>query len=369
MRVGLIIYGSLETLTGGYLYDRILVERLRQQGDEVEIISLPPRSYARHVSDNFSRSLFRQMCRSRFDVLLQDELCHPSLFRLNWRLKKRVRYPLITIVHLLRSSESRPAWLNGFYRRVERQYLLSVDGIVCNSLTTRAAVCELVGTNQRAIVAYPAGDHLRSLITPEQVEARTRRVGPLRLLFVANVLPGKGLHILIEALAQLPLESWQLTVVGSLTIAADYARSVRQQIARHHLDSRVKMTGTVPNAEVADYLAQSDVLVVPSFYEAFGIASLEALGSGLPVIATSAGATQEIITHGREGFLVAPGDVAAVANHVRELSENRERLREMSRAAYKRHASHPTWAESISRIRAFMQTLINASGDDSCAIP
>lgn len=360
MRVGLIIYGSLETLTGGYLYDRILVEHLRGHGDEVEVISLPRRSYARQLSDNFSRALCQRLCQSQFDVLLQDELCHPSLFRLNQRLKKRVSYPLITIVHLLRSSESRPAWRNAFYRRVEREYLLGVDGIICNSQTTRAAVKELAGREQPAIVAYPAGDHLSASITPEQIEARARKNGPLRLLFVANVLPGKGLHVLIEALAQLPPESWHLTIVGSLTMSPEYVRSVRRQIAQRRLDSHVEMTGTIPNAEVATCLARSDVLAGPSFYEAFGIASLEALGSGLPVIATSAGATHEIITHGREGFLVAPGDVASVAKYVRELSGNRERLREMSRAAYERYASHPTWAESVSHIREFMHTLISA---------
>jgi glycosyltransferase involved in cell wall biosynthesis len=356
----LIIYGNLETLTGGYLYDRILVERLREYGDEVEVISLPLRSYARSLSDNFSRSLLRRLCRSRFDVLLQDELCHPSLFRLNLRLKKRVGYPLMTIVHLLRGSESRPAWQNRFYRRVERNYLLSVNGIVCNSRTTRVAVEELMGAKPPSIVAYPAGDHLRPSITPEQMLARAQKDGPLRLLFLANVIPGKGPHVLIEALSQLPPESWHLTIVGSLTTAPDYVRSIRRQIAQHQLDSRVKMTGTVPNKEVAGHLAESDVLAVPSFYEAFGIASLEALGHGLPVIATSAGATHEIITHGREGFLVAPGDVGSIKKYVRELSENRERLREMSRAACERYSAHPTWAESISRIRAFMQTLVNA---------
>jgi hypothetical protein len=48
MRLGLVIYGSLNTFSGGYLYDRKLVEHLRRAGDEVEIVSLPQRSYAQH---------------------------------------------------------------------------------------------------------------------------------------------------------------------------------------------------------------------------------------------------------------------------------------------------------------------------------
>ena len=52
MKLGLVIYGSLDTVSGGYLYDRKLAEYLRAQGDEVEIISLPWRSYAAHLTDN-----------------------------------------------------------------------------------------------------------------------------------------------------------------------------------------------------------------------------------------------------------------------------------------------------------------------------
>ena len=53
MKIGFLIYGSLDTLSGGYLYDRKLVEYLRTQGDTVQIISLPWRNYAAHLSDNF----------------------------------------------------------------------------------------------------------------------------------------------------------------------------------------------------------------------------------------------------------------------------------------------------------------------------
>src|SRR5687767_12125907 len=80
MRIGLVIYGSLDTLSGGYLYDRKLVEYLRSQEDSVEIISLPWRNYAAHLIDNFS---FRLPDSQRFDILIQDELNHASLILAN----------------------------------------------------------------------------------------------------------------------------------------------------------------------------------------------------------------------------------------------------------------------------------------------
>jgi glycosyltransferase involved in cell wall biosynthesis len=357
VHLGLIIYGSLDTLTGGYLYDRMLVDQLRRQGDEVEIISLPWRTYRRHLADNFSRDLYRRLRRAPFDALLQDELNHPSLVWLNRRLRRSMRYPIVTIVHLLRCSEPRPAWQNRLYRWVETRYLIGLDGLIFNSQTTQTVVERLVGSNHPGVVAYPGRDHLPPTLTAAQIEARARQPGPLCLLFVGNLTPVKGLHILLRALRQLPSDTWCLTVVGSLMMDPNYVRSIRQQIAESKWYDRVRLLGACPNAEVAMHLTRSQVLVVPSLYEAFGIAYLEAMGFGVPVIASTAGAAHELITHTKHGFLVAPGDATTLAEHLHTLQHDRDGLRRMSLAAYRRAQLHPTWAESVGRVRQLLHSL------------
>ena len=128
MHIGLIIYDSLNRLSGGYLYDRKLITYLRERGDSVEIISLPWRNYIRHLNDNFSFNLHHHLTSLEADVLLQDELNHPSFCILNRRVRKQIDYPIISIVHLLRSKEGHATWQNYFYRHVERLYLSGVDG-------------------------------------------------------------------------------------------------------------------------------------------------------------------------------------------------------------------------------------------------
>lgn len=137
MRIGLVIYGSLETVTGGFIYDRNLVEHLRSRGDQVEIFSLPWRNYARHVLDNFNSRLIASLVQAPVDILVQDELNHPSLFLLNAKLKRQANFPIVSIVHHLRCHESRPRWQNSWYAKVESQYLSQVDGYVFVSQTTR----------------------------------------------------------------------------------------------------------------------------------------------------------------------------------------------------------------------------------------
>jgi glycosyltransferase involved in cell wall biosynthesis len=358
MRVGLVIFGSLETLTGGYLYDRRLLDYLGSRGDQTRVVSLPWRTYPRQLADNFSRSLARQLAGGCFDILLEDELNHPSLVVLNRWLKARAGYPIVTLVHLLRSSERSASPLRHAYGAVERQYLATVDAAVFNCETTREAAEELLGRDIPGVVAYPGGDHLTVRISEAEIAARARGIGPLRILSVANVVPGKGLHVLVAALARLPAQSWRLTVAGNLTTNRVYVNHLRNLVARLGLDANVDLLGTVPNQRIADLLARSHVLALPSSYEALGIAYLEAMRFGLPVIATSAGGAHEVVDDGREGLFVAPGDVDTLSGHLRALVADRELLLRMGLAARRRAARHPTWDQSFECARDLLCSLV-----------
>jgi glycosyltransferase involved in cell wall biosynthesis len=357
IHASLVIYGSLEVVSGGYLYDRKLVEHLRRQGDQVEIIALPWRSYAACLGDNFSPGLLRRLRQGRFDVLLQDELNHPSLFWLNERLRGTISYPLVSIVHHLRSSEQRPTWQNRLYRRVERRYLHSVDGFIFNSQTTRQAVAQ-AGIDLAAIpavVANPAGDQFAADIEDSEIVARAQQPGPLRLLFLGNLIERKGLHTLLEAIARLPAGACTLSAAGSLEADPAYVRRIRRQVGRDRLAERVQLCGTQVAEALAALLRSHHVLAVPSSYEGYGIAYLEGMSYGLPAIGTTAGAAGEIITHGQDGFLVPPEDAGALAACLAELAGDRQRLAAMGLAARRRFRAQPTWEETGEVIRGFLE--------------
>ncbi len=358
LNVGLVIYGSLDILTGGYLYDRKMVDYLRGEGDQVQVFSLPWRNYGRHLLDNVSLKLAGALRSARLDVLIQDELNHPSLFWLNERIRGSVNYPMVALVHHLRCNELRPVWQNRLYRLVEKQYLSSVDGFVVNSLTTHATVEELVTGTKPSVVAYPGNDDVRSDISEEQIRRRAVQAGPLRILFVGSLIRRKNVHALIAALARLPKERWRLDVVGSPDTDPAYVRTMRRRIEREGLGGQIELLGSLHKMELADRYAESHLLAVPSSYEGFGIVYVEGMAFGLPALASSAGAAHEIITHGLDGFLVRSDDVEAMAEHIDELARDREKLARMSVAALRRHAAFPTWAESAAKIRRFLQEMI-----------
>ena len=112
MRVALVLYGDLDFISGGFLYDRMLVEHLRRQGEAVEIVSLPWRPYAGGLLDNLTPGLMRPLTTIRADIIVQDELAHPSLLRFNRRLQPREAPPWWPSSTTCAASEPRPAWQN-----------------------------------------------------------------------------------------------------------------------------------------------------------------------------------------------------------------------------------------------------------------
>ncbi|MEW6242467.1 MAG: glycosyltransferase family 4 protein [Chloroflexota bacterium] len=381
MRIGFVIYGSLDTLSGGYLYDRKLVEYLRAQRDTVEVISLPWRNYAAHLADNLwfrippssviaSRAFSpttpvlapgaseQSPLSEKLDIVIQDELNHPSLLSAN---KHPHPHPIISLVHHLRCSEPRPKWQNTFYRAIEKKYLQSVDGFIFNSQTTQRVVNGLLGGSKPDIIAYPPTDRFGEAISENEIIERAKSP-ELRILFLGNVIERKGLHTLLDALAvgQNDILSYRLDIVGSLFTDPTFARAVKEKVAVSGLSSTVHFHGALDREPLIEKLKAAHVLVVPSSYEGFGIAYLEGMGFGLPAIGTTAGAAAEVIADGVDGFLVSPGDARELADRLRVLAEKREVLIRMSLAARERYLRQPKWEQTAGQIREFLQKQIAA---------
>jgi len=362
MRVGLVIYGDLATSTGGFLYDRLLVDALRRGGDTVDVLSLPWKAYGGCLRQNFDRRLRSVLLSWDGDLLLEDELNHPSLFLVNRSFRRARRVPVISIVHHLRSSELYPRIAHQVYRRVERSYLRSVDGFLFNSSATRRTVEELITGPADGIVATPGGDRLGPGPAEEEILRRCETEGPLRVLFIGNIIPRKGLRILIEALGTIPSGQWRLTIAGGRGMDHAYAASVDRAVAAQGLQGNVRVPGQLDDARLAAALREHHVLAVPSHYEGFGIVYLEAMGFGVVPIGSRAGGAAEIIEHERSGLLVPAGDARALAAAIADLAGNRGRLRTLALEARRRFGAFPGWQESMGAVHRHLHGLVRERG-------
>ena len=361
MRLCLIIFGSLDTLTGGFLYDKFLVEHLRQKEHTVDIISLPWHRYGWLLLDNISPGFRARLIRKSYDLILQDALIHPSLFWLNHRQQNVNSVPIVSIVHQVFSSQPRKYGINHLYKAVEKKYLAGVDAFIYNSETTRSHVQRLIACKPPSIVANPGANRLGHLQSPEKLVTRARRSGPLELVFVGNITPIKGLIPLIESLKGLPPNTWRLTVVGSLQMDRGHVRRIKRMISADHINRRVRLMGPLNGRDLIKILADSQLFVIPFSNEGFGIACLEALAYGLPVLASDCGAVKEFIRNGANGFLVPEGDTQTCADIIAKLHRNRNHLVRLSQTAHQTALSRPGWTDTLDSIYYFLTHLAGQS--------
>ena len=234
----------------------------------------------------------------------------------------------------------------------------SVDAFIFNSQTSKESVENLLGTNKPEVIAHPAGDRLNPQISSSEIETRASSSGPLRVVFVGNLIRRKAPHLLVEAMSLLEPDTIHLSIAGSLDVEAAYVRQLRSLVARQNLNEHVRFLGHMDEEGLATLLQSSQVMVVPSSYEGYGIVYLEGMGFALPAIGTRAGAAGEIITDKKDGYLVEAGHVAQLAARLSELQRNRTRLLAMSYAALERYRRHPTWQQSMARAANFLEAYI-----------
>ena len=300
--ISFVVPGRLTQLTGGYLFERHIVEGLRKRGRVVRVIELPARD-----RDGGSAT-FAGLAEATPTVV--DGL---ALARLGDAVVPQMRrLRLVAFVHgpLARETDLSPVAARRAILH-EARLLSRVRGIICPSRRTAAAI-EGYGVSPGRIAVVPPG-------TARPNRPPVVRRGPVRaLLCVANLVPRKGHIALVEALARIRELDWSLTCIGSLDRDPATARSVRSKISATGLGRRITLTGECPPQRVARAYREADAFVLPSFHEGYGMVYAEAMVHGLPVVATTAGAIPETVAP-QAGLLVPPGAPRALARALRRV--------------------------------------------------
>lgn len=176
-----------------------------------------------------------------------------------------------------------------------------------------------------------------------------------RLLFVGLLDPlhKKGVPYLLQALAQLSRRDWQLELVGDGPSRAAYERLA----ATLGLRAQVTFHGYQAKPRVAQLMRESQIFVLPSVVETFGVVLIEALASGLPVVATQTAGPSELIAED-VGMLVPPGDASALAAAINTMLDQHTHYVPQTLAAYANR--HFGYAPVSRRLDRLYRTLVAA---------
>jgi glycosyltransferase involved in cell wall biosynthesis len=149
--------------------------------------------------------------------------------------------------------------------------------------------------------------------------------GGLRIGYLGQLAPHKGVHVLIDALRYLPVAALSLSVYGDPTPHPAYVSRLRDAA---RADSRIDFQGPYRHDTVYDILSNVDVIVVPSiWYENSPLVIQEAQSAGVPVIASRLGGMRELVTDKLDGLLFEPGNARDLAGRIWKLVEDPSRLR------------------------------------------
>ncbi len=362
MRIGIIIYGDLNFPSGGFLYDKTLVGFLRGKGHHVEIFSQAWKAYPRLLIQNFDNSFFRRIGQARLDVLLEDELNHPSLFLLNKKIIESLKLPIVAIVHHLRISENVSAAIRPFYRFIEKRFLKSVQAMILNSETTKNSVARLMNADQPMLVAKPGADRFKQEFGDKDIEARCFQNGALQILFLGAIIQRKSPDLILRALGMLSKGDFVVHFAGGLDSDPTFSHELDQLVKDLDLQGQTRFHGHLREDLLISLIKKCQVMVIPSSYEGYGIAYAEGMSFGLPAVGTLSGGALEIIQDGKNGYLIQSGDADALTEILNALNSDRKRLFEMSLAAKQRFEELPSWEKSMQSIENFLISEFSNNG-------
>ena len=333
-----IVPGPIEQITGGYLYDRRVIEGLRAEGRPLGLLEL----LGRFPDADWTARASAAACLAALPDGAAVCIDGLALAAFEEALPAQAdRLAIVVLVHHALALETGlAAEAAAGYAALERKLLPLCRGVLCPSPRSAADVAAYGVPSDRIAVVPPGTDRP----VPPKVPPDGRE-GPVRLLTVATVTPRKGHRLLIEALAALDRRDWHLTVVGSLERDPETVAGLRAAIADHGLADRVDLVGEWPPERLPGAYDAADVFVLPSFYEGYGMAYAEAMAHGLPVIGTTAGAIPETVPD-TAGILVPPGDRAALAAALACMIGDGDRRRHYAAGARAAAAGFVDWAET-----------------------
>ena len=223
------------------------------------------------------------------------------------------------------------------------------DYIVLHSNFAKKTFIEKGYKKSKLVVIHPS-------INTKKFKKTIKRDDKFRVLFCGSVEPRKGFHYLLEAFDSLKLDNAELWVIGSLNYLKKDKKFKR--FINKYQKRNIIFFDTIGSNKLADYFSQCSILVLPSISDGFGLVVMQAMACNLPVIASENTGASDLITNGKDGFVVQTRNVNAIAERIKYFHENPHKIKEMGNNGYKTAQKSSTWDNYGDRWQAFLNELI-----------
>ena len=325
------IPGDLDTLTGGYIYEKRLLEGLRALGHEVAHLRLGA-SFPDPTPRDMADALRQMQAVPPAHPLILDGFVAGAGTGL-----ETIRAPMVAMIHHPLAHETGLSDTSrARLHATERANVALVRHILVPSPATRDLLVAGYGADPARITIAPPGVDRPAL--PPAPET------PPLILSVGILHPRKGHDVLLGALARLTDLDWRAVIVGS-DYATGHGAALRRQSETLGLAARVTFAGEVSPERLARLYAAATIFALATRFEGYGMVFAEALTHGLPIVATTAGAVPDTVP-AEAGLLLPPGDAAATAAALRRLLTDPAARARRAEGAARAGAALPGWDDT-----------------------
>lgn len=327
------IPGDIDTVTGGYIYEKRLLEGLRDQGRDVQHLELPA-SFPDPSRAEMADALRQLQSVASDRVLILDGLVFGAI---DTDGLAALSAPVLAMIHHPLALETGlDPGLRAHLYRTERDNLRLARHVLVPSPHTRAILIDRYDTAPgRITIARPGVDPPRLAPAPAH---------PPLILSVGILHPRKGHDILIDSLTRIADLDWQAVIVGN-PWHRDHAEQLSRLVEESGLGPRLRLAGQIPDDELQSLFSRASIFALATRFEGYGIVFDEALSHGLPIVSCLTGAVPDTVP-ATAGLLVPPEDSAAFAGALRDLLEDPGRRARLAAAATELSARLPGWGDT-----------------------
>lgn len=343
-----IIPGDINTPTGGYIYDRKLIDQLRKQSLDVELISLqgsfpnPTENDQRLAVETFSNLL------ADTPVII-DGLAFGAMEK---EVVSSINGPIIALVHHPLAHEggldekTRQRLFDSEYKNLQKASKV----LVPSSHTKKLLVNEYLVDEKIITVANPGFD-----LSP----IRGVPIEPPLIFSVGSLIHRKGHDVLLKALSKITHLPWQAVIAGS-SRDQEYFEGLIELRALLGLESRVEFVGHIDQQQLAEYYSKATLFALATRHEGYGMVFDEAMSYGLPIITCDSGAVLETVGD-KAALLVEPDSEESFAEAISKVLENQEIHQAMSKSALERTSTLNDWSITAKHFISAIESLSGKS--------
>ncbi len=300
---------------------------------------------------------------------IQYDLIHSHYYLsglIGMHISKLWSIPHVTMFHTLELAKKiafKDKLESNLRIELEKKVIKDVNKIICASSHEKDIIDNYVSASSKKVSIIPLAVDTNVFHPNDKYLSREKLEidqDSKIVLCVSRIDPVKGIDILVKSFAQLNNSQLKLMIIGGYNAPNPYQAKLLKLVKRLNLQEKIQFVGAVPHGDLVKYYNASDLVVVPSLYESFGLVSLEGFATKKPVIASNIGGLASTIDNEVNGILFEPGNIKDLTQKINLLLSDTFLNQKIANQAFM-DVNKYSWDTAASQVCNVYSSLLTAS--------